>query len=230
MKVFKRCIVLSLLIILMTGVSGCMKSNEKIMLAHLKEKYGQEFVSLGTRDSGHFGRGADIILDFYLKDGDVKDDYGWLSMSKGSRFFEDSYFGVIIREDLEADVLVACTDMGLPMKAYFYGGSYSFDESFDKTKTYTDFKEWNENNGFPHRFDIEVWVFIDGYDEYGKKECADEIFDRIESDGYHGEVEIHLLPSKAFLEITQLNRYELKEQYYDEYAVYYKSLNSIRNS
>ena len=59
MSKLKKCLALSLIIILMIGVSGCMNgqffipgSNEAKMHKHLRKKYnGQEFITIGMSNS-----------------------------------------------------------------------------------------------------------------------------------------------------------------------------------
>ena len=223
MNIFKKCLALSLATILMIGAGGCMKpkseSNEKRMLRHLREKYGQEFITLGMRGGGYFGGGSSI-LDCYPAGGDPDVDYVCVEMLGTT--IDDTYFGIIIREDVEAEVLAVLSDLPLPMKAYFRGDAGYFDETFDGTKTYADFKQWEINRGKRYRFKVTVAVPMDDTDKSEKEEYAKQIFDRLEKDNFHGRVFVRFYPSEVFEKLTRANYIDLHKS---EYANFSESLN-----
>lgn len=215
----KRFLILLLIIIITIGVISCMgilRTDESIMLEHLSEKYnGQEFISIGISGSHNFG--GDPILYCYPKGGDPEADKVKVTMSKvknGKRSFSDSYFNIIIREDFEADVLAVLSDMPLPMKVYYSGTSY-LDEIFDGTKTYADFKQWEIDRGEPYLFDVEVVLLCE--DVENGEQYANQIFDKLEKDNYHGSVVVFIVSDAGIYEkITRNNWSEIWSEIYRE--------------
>jgi hypothetical protein len=60
-------------------------------------------------------------------------------MVDGSAKYRDTYFNIVIREDLEADVQNICKDLDLATIVMFTGSSWLYvDNQFDGTKTYAD--------------------------------------------------------------------------------------------
>ena len=116
--------------------------SEEIMLQHLSEKYnGQEFII--SRTSLSYAFGGHPIWDCYPKGGDPETDEFFVEPEKnenGETIFRDNYFGILIREDIEAEVIETCAGMGLPMKVYSRGINCT-DNKFDGTKTYADLKQ-----------------------------------------------------------------------------------------
>ena len=230
MKKFKQCLALSLAIIITIGVSGCMnilQSNESRMLKHLSQKYnGQKFITLYMDGGGYFGQGT-TKLHCYPKGGDPKADRVWVetwTTKEGERIIQDSYFGIIIREDLEAEVLAACSGLPLPMKAYLVSGNMCYDDIFDGSKTYADFKQWI-NDGNSKRLNVTVSVSADGFDKSEKEQYANQIHDKLEKDGFCGFASVLFYPGEAFDQLTRTNHNELAYQYHDEYAIFSESIN-----
>ena len=225
MKTAKRIFALTLIIILTIGVSGCMgQSNKKIMLEHLEKKYGKEFGVWHVSKSGYFPWGGTPFMDCYPKDGDPETDHVKVEMSPDKTHIKDGYFGILIREDVEADVLSYLSDFSLPMKVY-YGRSDYYDNIFDGTKTYADYKEWdNEESGFSKRLDVTFAVPIDDTDPSKKEEYADQIFDKLEQNGFYSSITVRFYPSEVFEKITRANFIELYKVRY-EYALFSKIIN-----
>ena len=224
MTTAKRIFAVALAIIITMGVSGCMffRSNESIMLAHMREKYGQEFISLGMGNSGHFG-GGDPVMYCYLKGGDPEtDEVRVIMYSKTS--IHDTYFDILIREDFEAEVLDTLSELPLLTKVYLDSSS-SPSERFDGTNTYADLKQWiSEGNSV--QFDIRIAVCVDGTDKSEKEAYAKQMFDKLEHSGFYGEVDVLFYPSEAFEKnMRSLTvRRELASQYHDEYAIFSKNI------
>jgi hypothetical protein len=250
MKTFRRIGILTLTIILMTGVSGCMNllqtsiekaENERLLqiraeeaqnelLTHLIEKYdGQEFVPIGLEyEFGVF------TLHCYPAGGDPETDIVKVE-TRGNRIegkainavTQDTYFGIIIREDVEAEVLAALSDLPLPMKVYFDRPSMYWDNFWDGSKTYADLKQYGIDRGDPYRFFVTIVVPMDGTDKTEKEEYANQVLDRLEKAGHRGLVSVCFFPNEAFEKVTRsLTAFnDLARQYRDEYALFSKSLN-----
>jgi len=215
MKALKRILALALLFILTIGLSGCTNKKE-IMLEHLKEKYGQEFVP------GYMaGISTYPTLFCYPKGGDPETDRVWIEMTEytdGSFSFRDTYFGIIIREDVEAEVLAACSDLPLPMKAYFDSGDGAYNNLFDSTKTYADLKEDEIDSGERYNHAVTIAIPFDGTDDDEKEKYATQIFDKIEQNGYYGRIFVRCYPSEVFEKITRKNVFELHKAEYNNFS------------
>jgi len=226
MKAFGLFGVLSLAILLMLGVSGCMgiqsdKVIKEEILAYLGEKYnGQEFEVIGLE------RGYSYTLHCYPKGGDPEADRvkAYLSTKEAGvegRYFSDNYFGILIREDVEAEVLAVISDLSLPMKVYYTSYTFSsYNNIFDGTKTYADLKQ----EDFPY-LDVSIAVFADGLNQSEKEDYAMQIFDKLEDHGQNWFLNVLFYPHEAFGRITRTNSNELAEQYADEYAIFTKIIN-----
>ena len=160
----------------------------------------------------------------YPKGGDPVDDQVRVILDPGG--IRDTYFGVLIREDFEAEVLAVIADLTLPMKVYYASDDF-FDEIFDDTKTYADFKQWEIDRGESEEFDIIVVVAMDGTDKSEKEDYAGQIFDRLGKSDFHGWVDVCFFPSEAFEKVPRRLKgfNELAKQYRDEYALFSERIN-----
>lgn len=103
----KRAVLLLLALIILLGVSACMKKKpdpEAIkaeMMEHLEKKYGEEFVPLSLTLSG-FAYSYDQ-LRAYPKSGSEQDafDIWGTRMKDGTYSIRDGYFGIYIRPQYE---------------------------------------------------------------------------------------------------------------------------------
>ena len=162
------------------------------MLAHLSSKYnGQKFVGLALESS--YGT---FYLHCYPEGGDPEADNVQVSRKivDGVKEYRDSYFGIIIREDFEADVKSICSDIDAPMKVYDYQ-QYFRDNMWDGTKTYADFKRWIAD-GNPQSFSTVVILFLDDLDK--GEVYANQIIDTLEKVDFGGSVSVHILPSVEY--------------------------------
>ena len=232
MKTARRIFALTLVFILTIGVSACMgpfQSNKSRMLKHLKEKYnGQEFVPIRMDSGGDWFHISTAILYCYPKGGDPEADEVSVTMNLDSKKFTDTYFGILIREELESELLATISDLPLPMKVYCRFID-SFDESLDGTKTFADFKEWQSESketgwllmhGGTTAIDpgTTIVTTMDGADQTEKEEYVKQIFDRLVKDGYkdsyHGWVGVRFYPSEVFEKVKRGNYIELYEETY----------------
>jgi len=209
----------------MIGLSGCMnffKGVEVPIAEHLREKYGIEFTGFTSDLSS-----GDVVHCYPVGgDPDTDNVRVYTTKHKGSeRTFQDTYFNIIIRKDVEAEVYAACEGLPLPMKVYFTGTSY-FDNIWDGTKTYADLKQWI-NEGNSKGLDVTIAIPMDGTDNVEKEEYANQVFDRIEKSGHSGLVHICFFPNEAFEKVTRslTDRNNLASQYKDEYAIFSNSIN-----
>ena len=226
MSKLKKWLTVGLIIILTIGVSGCM-SNKAIMLKHLEEKYGQEFEIGRVGKEGFVFADGDYFTFACPKGGYWDTDSFRVQMdpkNKTSTGIKDGYFGILIREDVEAEVLAAVSDLTFLAKAYYNPSTY-YDNVFDRTKTYADFKQWGIDRGKPFLFTVAVCVSSDNLDESEKEDYAKQIFDKLQKDNYRGMVNVLFYPGEAFEQLTRANTNELAKQYREQYTNITKNIN-----
>ena len=179
------------------------------MLQHLYEKYGIEF----TGDS--LERGSHDYLIAFPTDGNKHEDFVRMrrhAMSDGVVFY-DTFFGVIIRDDLEARVTAALADIGLPVKVFFPSNNTYFNNIFDGTKTFEDFNQWVADG---NNFNLRVTIFF----EVDSAECfdtyANHAIEKIKETGYMLNVIFHFTPTEIFEQIIRNNRTDIIARYRNE--------------
>ena len=230
----RRIFILFLISIIMIGVSvymGIIPTNKSIMLKHLEEKYGQEFEGGRVGKEGFIVADGDYFMFACPKGGDRETDSFRVEMSTDKKRIEDGYFGILIRKDVEAEALAACADLQLPMKSYYNPSTY-YDNIFDGTKTYADYKKWNnEGSSFSKLLKVTIAVPMDGTDNIAKEKYAEQVLDRLaetslrEAESLFG-VDVRFYPSEVFEMLTRKNIFDLYKVN-DEYALF--SAYDIRN-
>jgi len=229
MKLCKKIGVTLITIFLIIGMTGCMgisslfQTDESIrdeILANLKEKYnGQEFVALAL-ENGQFK-----TLYCYPKGGDPESDNVKARMivkKDGTKEFSDTYFGIIIREDLETEIVSALTNLAIPIKAFFNYDSLYYENSFDGTKNYNDLKQWI-NDGNPRRFTITIVLLVDNEK---KESYAKQIFHILEDDGFQGMIHSCTVSNvDVYQEITKTNLNEMIRKNDETISLFSESIN-----
>jgi len=179
------------------------------MLQHLYEKYGIEFTGVSLERGHHdhliaYPTGGDRDNDFVSMQRHVRD---------GEVEFRDTFFGVILRDDLEARVASVLADIGLPFKVFFSPRATVYDNKFDGTKTFADFNAW-VIEGNPFRLSINVTFGIES------TECldayADRAFEKIRETGYSLGVVLTFAPIEIFEQIDRSNRADITGKYRNE--------------
>ena len=197
------------------------QSDESIrdeLLRYLSEKYGREFTALALE------RGYSDYLHCYLKGGDPKaDNVGVQRITRDTGVeYKDTYFGIVIREELENEVVSICSDIDLPMQAQYDSISQFFNNIFDSTKNYDDFKRWVEN-GNPWRFTVTIVIALDDTDK--AEAYANHIFEQLSEAGFSGLVHVCSLPSEGYAKLTRINLNDLITQYDDQETLFSESIN-----
>ena len=183
------------------------------MLQHLYEKYGIEFTGVSLERGHHdhliaYPTGGDRDNDFVSMQRHVRD---------GEVEFRDTFFGVIMRDDLEAGVAAALADIDLPFQVFFSTGLGAvYDNKFDGTKTFADFNAWVAE-GNPGRLSINVTFGIESVES---TECldayADRAFEKIQETGYSLGVVLTFAPIEIFEQIDRSNRADITGKYRNE--------------
>ena len=225
-------LILSLIAILIIGGTGCINiplsdsAMKNELLTHLYEKYGVEFEPIKLVRGG-----GSNTLYCYPKGGCPEEDRIWVNKERvqGEMYFRDTYFTIIIREDLEAEVFAAISDLPLPKKVLLESDTLIFDPSniFESTKTYADLMQAINDGNASARFSIAVAISADDLNESEREEYANQIFDRLEKDGFPGLVNILFYPSEAFEKITRSRESQdaLFRQYRDQHTTIGRSIN-----
>jgi len=188
------------------------------MLQHLYEKYGVEFIG----DS--LERGNHDFLIAYPKYGDMQEDHVRMQRhgSGENVRYVDTFFGVIIRDDLEGAVTEALADIGLPFQVDFAAQHFVFDNRFDGAKTFADFNEWiAEGNSF--RLSLSVFLGVDSKD--GVDKLADIAFEKIRELGYMLRVTLSFTPIETFEHLTRDGRVGSLGMYRFEMTSFTESIN-----
>ena len=183
------------------------------MLRHLSEKYnGQEFIVTNTLGTSFF-RKINPRWECYPKGGDPVTDEVFvetLEDENGEIIFEDDYFGILIREEIETEVIETCAGIGLPMKAYSRGLG-RLDNSFDGTKTYADLKQAIMEGKADCTFNISIFLLCE--DIENREEYANQIFDKLSTDGLQRDIDVCVIADeKIYNQITRKNCYDVFEK------------------
>jgi len=188
------------------------------MLQHLYEKYGIEFTGVSLERGHHdhliaYPTGGDRDNDFVSMQRHVRD---------GEVEFRDTFFSVIIRDDLEAGVAAALADIGLPFKVFFSGGAAVYGNKFDGTKTFADFNAWVAD-GNPFRLPLSVFLGVEStecFDTYASKAA-----EKVQETGYLLNVVFSFTPMEIFEQIERSNRADITGIYTFEITSIVKNIN-----
>ena len=204
MRIVKRVIALIMLFVMTVSLCSCVtvsefyKSQETIVketLAHMKEKYcGQEFVFDHV-----IGQHNKSIICCYPEGSDFETDPVEVerSVADGKVKYRDTYFNILIKDDIEADIAGMCKDLGIPITVTLLGVSSEYtDDQFDGTKTYADYKAWAEDTKSSNLFHLNVFIH-DGDD---CESLAQEIVDRVQEGRIHGALNMFFYPMETYTE------------------------------
>ena len=186
------------------------KSDEAIrddILERLHKKYGVEFVAISLV------RGYEYSLYCYPKGGDPEADLvkAIIREDKGKeREYLDTYFGIIIREEFEADILSVLSDIDVPKAVFLDSQREYYKEQFDGTKNYSDYKEWLRE-GNPWRPRVTVVLGLDNVDE--AESYANQIFGKASDGGVRGFITVRVFPPEGLSRATRVNLDELTREY-----------------
>ena len=221
----KRILVLLLTIIFMVGVNGCMnlfpQSDESIrdeILEHLNKKYDKEFVALAL-DRGH----TDILLCYSQGENPETNLVHAQRVTRDKDVeYKDTYFGIVMRNEIEAEIMSICSDVNLPIQVFYPSNDFYYDNMFDGTKTYTDFRQWI-TDGNTWRFDITIVLALN--DIADAEEYANYVFEDLAEENISLFTYLIILPSEGFEKVTRTNLNDILRQYDGQTATLTKSIN-----
>ena len=203
MRIVNRVIALIMLLVMTVSLCSCFAvreffKNEEIIvketLAYMKEKYcGQEFVF-----DHIIGQNKKSIICCYPEGSDIETDPVDVerSVADGKVKYRDTYFNILIRDDIEADIVGMCKDLGMPMTVTFSENSMYVDDQFDGTKTYADYKVWAQENKSSHLFHLSIFI----HDDDDCESLAQEIVDRVQTGRIHGALNMFFYPIETYTE------------------------------
>ena len=174
------------------------------MLNRLSSKYKKEFIPLSFSFSDWYNT-DDITytLTCYPTGGDADYDYTTVKRDEenGAISYRDTFFGNIIRSEIEAEITAILNDLDFPYTVTYRVGETFFDDSFDKNNSLEDFKNWITDNDPDWYFevDIVIWVQFKGDNDRG----------------YRGELEPY---TKEMYELLRI----LEHEYWFRIGVVYK--------
>jgi hypothetical protein len=157
-------------------------------------------------------RGYTYELVCYVTGGDPIADRVRVQRTKIENVFEygDTYFGFVIREDVEAEILAMCSDIDVPMKAFYPSEHSYYNNIFDDTKTYADLKQWIED-GNPGTSNITIVLSLENAEE--TETYSNRVFESLENAGFRGLVGVLSLPSEGFARVNRTNIDDLNREY-----------------
>jgi len=225
MNVIRKMAVLQLVLIMLMGAGGCMnifpQSDEAVrnqILSKLYDKYGKEFEAISLE------RGYSDILHCYPVGGSPDADYvrAVRQGKENDYIYKDTYFGIIIRDALEQEMQAACAGIGIPTLVVYHSDSLYFDDAFDNTKNYADFKQWlGEGNPWRHT----VTVVLSPEEVDAGERYAEQIFEIFGDSGFHGLLYVSILPGEGFAKANRANLNNLISEYGEQASVFTKSIN-----
>lgn len=197
------------------------QSNESVrdeILAHLNDKYGIEFTAIALE------RNYDDILYCYVQGGDPKADIvrAVRTTRDKAKEYRDTYFGIVIREEIEAEIMSVCSDISLPMQAFYLSNFLYYDNIFDGTKNYLDFKKWI-GSGNSMRFTVTVILSLDDSNE--GETYANQVYEKLRKAGFKGLAHVCFMPNKGFKNLTRTNLNDLIELYDARVTLFSESIN-----
>lgn len=211
-----------------------MNSTERLVQKYLSEKYpGQEFVivSISGMSYGSLWNSTDKHIVCYPKGGDPETDKFKVKTyipvdengNEGEREFRDNYFAILIREDVEADVLNTLSDMNLPMKVFYQETAY-YGMEYDSTNTYADLKK-DIMEGTNIRW-INVSIFLLCKDAENSKQYAQQIYDTLLSEnGVIYSSDVYMVADETiYEEITRKNYYDVYQEHDESIVKFYESI------
>jgi hypothetical protein len=194
-----------------------MKTTEEELLEYLEAKYDRKFIPLSMTGGGFMG--GNEILFCYAEGSDPELDRAEAMKAypdgnhKNKPRYHDSYFGILVRDEIEGFIKEICTEVGVDADVYYNGSNY-FDNKYDHTKTYADVRaDW----GYEYPT---VRMFISD----ANIENSDDIHNAIVDEAFNRHFSGSLQMTFVSLEVKQqIDRSNWRE-YYDSTKYFYDDL------
>lgn len=177
-------------------------SSEQIrdeMLNYMEQKYGKKFHALSLERRG-IDRNSDK-LNCYAE-GDESLDYAYVyrDYSDNDISYQDTYFGVLIRDDAQTEVELICKSLGLEAKAFVESSTSIYSNEYNSEKTFNDLKLDETQPGFL----AEIALISDS--ETINNDETQNIFNALSRAGFRGMFTLYYFKRDAFESITTSNK------------------------
>jgi len=167
------------------------------MFEHLEKKYGKEFTEIlfilryDSVNNNNRSR-----LTCYPTGGNPETDR--VTVMRTGRNIRDNYFGIFIREEVEAEIERICELLSLDVKVFSIGRSY-FDNKYDATKDYSDIKS-------ARYFIRNVRIAVLAEQDNDMEAISEQIFQTLMDEGLAGFYAVFFLTEEGFNTLTRENR------------------------
>ncbi|WP_110934068.1 hypothetical protein [Paenibacillus bouchesdurhonensis] len=229
----KRFILVFMSLIMLWGVSGCMnkKPNREAiidrMIAHLEEKYGEEFVPLSF-SSSNWAYGHDTLYA-YPKKGSENDGFEVWGTKKddGTYAIRDGYFGIYIKPEYEAVLSSFVSEILDEFKLYTDLGEGVLPDRLNKDTKIEDIYNKDE------LFTSDTILFVNQKSAVDKdiNESLREIGRKMQEKKLVGSIDLFLVKENQFesigLEHLNINPVKKKEYFTQNQITLWVKVNSL---
>lgn len=192
-------------------------SSEQIrdeMLNFMDAKYGKTFVGLSLERRG-IDRNSDKLICY--ADGEDRDRdfaYVYRDITEGVAEYSDTYFGVLIRNEVESEIENICRSFGFEAKVYSETLVRIYANEYDKSKTLSELKL---DKTQPR---LLVEIALTGADD-ALEEKSDAIFNALAENNLRGIFTLYYFSQTEFDSINDENENERLSPAYDNVMGYY---------
>jgi hypothetical protein len=174
------------------------------MLQHMFDKYGVEFAVIDF-EPNYNSLVSRLVV--YPIGGNPETDRARVFRDRTTNDPEirDTYFRIIIREDIEAEINAICQRLSLNSKTFGTSGA-SFDNKYDSTKNYEDYK--NDNEYIPALLLTVVIAFEQDMDT---ERISDELTQAMLNERFKGSVMFYFIEREHFDALTRNNVKDILE-------------------
>ena len=200
-KQMKRILLIILInTILFTG--GCMDSQNREnrirdeMLAHMREKYGKEFIEVSF--IMRYGDNRSRLICFPVSGNPETDRVRVMRIGRWNDItIRDNYFGILIREEVEAEIEQICQQLGLDVKVFSISSSF-YDNKYGGTKGYADIKN-------ARYFDRNIRIAVLAEQDYDMEGISVQIFQVLTDEKLIGFYSMYFYTEEGFHILTREN-------------------------
>ena len=169
------------------------------MLNFMNLKYDKTFIGLSLEQRG-IDRSSDKLVCYAEGDNRDKDfAYVYRDISDGVIEYSDTYFAILIREELNDEIENICRNFGFESKVYSDTLTCLYANEYDKSKTLADLKSDKSQPGFL----VEVALTTTGIDL--NEEISQEIFNAFREANLLGDFTLYSFTRPIFDTVTDAN-------------------------
>lgn len=173
------------------------------MLEYMNKKYGKTFVGLSLEKRG-IDRNSDKLVCYAVGEDREKDyTYVYRDMNGDIATYSDTYFGVIIRNEVETEIKNIFSSFGYEAKVYSDTLTRIYSNEYDKTKTLFNLKSDKTEPG------LLVEIAITNTNNTFSENDSQKLFDALSNNEFHGMFTIYYFSKSDFNYITDENENEL---------------------